>query len=111
MSPHYGAVDHRVFVVAIGSQVFKQALPHPLLAPPAEPSIGILSVAESLGQVTSGNSDAVSVEDGFVESAIILRGYADISKSSRKQVLDSLPLIIAKCISVCGSALFQADSS
>ena len=111
MSPHDGAVDHRVFVVGIGSQVFKQALPHPVFAPPAEPSMGILPVAESLGQVTPGNSGAVSVEDGFDESAIIVCGYADISRFSRKQVLDSLPLIIAKCISVHGSALFQADSS
>jgi hypothetical protein len=73
--------------------------------------MGILPVAESLGQVTPGNSGAVSVEDGFDESAIIVCGYADISRFSRKQVLDSLPLIIAKCISVHGSALFQADSS
>jgi hypothetical protein len=38
-------------------------------------------------------------------------GDADITGFAGQQVLDSLPLVIAKCISVHGSALFQADSS
>jgi hypothetical protein len=44
-------------------------------------------------------------------AAIIMGGYADISRFSGKQVLDSAPLIIAKGILVHGSALFKADSS
>jgi len=111
MGPHDGAIDHRIFVVGIGGQVLKQALPHSLLSPPTEAPVRILPIAESFRQVAPGNSGAVSVEDGFAESAIIVGGYADISRFSGKQVLDPFPLIIAKSISVPGSALFTADSS
>jgi hypothetical protein len=38
-------------------------------------------------------------------------GDTDITGFAGQQVLDSFPLVIAKCISVHGSALFQADSS
>jgi hypothetical protein len=37
-------------------------------------------------------------------------GDAHITGLAGQQVLDSLPLVIAKCISVHGSARFQADS-
>src|SRR5215469_9219828 len=108
MSPHDGAVDHRVFVVGIGSQVFEQALPHPVFAPPAEPSMGILPDAESLGQVTPGNSGAVSVEDGFDESAIIVCGYADISRFSRKHApIDHREVNIGSWVSLVPSRLFM----
>ena len=111
MGPHDGAIDHRIFVVGIGSQVLEQALRYPLLGPAAEPPVGVFPIAQSFRQVAPGNSGAVSVEDGFDESAIIVGGYADIFRFSGKQVLDPLPLIIAKSISVRGSALFTADSS
>src|SRR5690348_81776 len=100
VSPHNGAVEHRVFVVGVGSQVFKQAQPHALLGRAAEAPMSLLPVAESLRQVAPGNSGAVSVKDGLNESAIITGGYADISRFSGEQVLDSCPLIIAKRISV-----------
>jgi hypothetical protein len=111
VGPHDDAIDHHGFVGGIGGQVLKQAPPHSLLGPPTEAPVRILPIAESFRQVAPGNSGAVSVEDGFDKSAIIVGGYADISRYSGKQVLDSLPLIIAKSISVHGSALFTADSS
>src|SRR5215472_10577815 len=47
MRPHDGAVDHRVFVIAIGYQVRKDALPYAGFGPPAEPPVGILPVAQA----------------------------------------------------------------
>jgi len=110
VGPHNGAVDHGVFVVGVGGQVLKHPLPDRLLGPAAEAPVGVLPIAEALRQVTPRSSGAVSVENRFDESAIISGGYTDISGFSGKQVLDSLPLVIAKCLSVHGSALCQADS-
>ena len=110
MGPHDGAVDHRIFVVGVSDQVLETRAPILHSCPPAEPSMGILPVADSLRQVTSGNSRTISIADGFDESAIIAGGNADISRFSGKQVLDSLPLIVAKSISVHRSALYEADS-
>ena len=53
----------------------------------------------------------IAVEHRFDEAAIVVDGYTDIAGFARQQVLDSLSLVIAKCISVHGSALFQADPS
>jgi hypothetical protein len=110
MGSHDSAVDHRVFVVGVGGQVLKHALPHSALGQPAEAPVRILPVAESFRQVAPRDSGTVSVEDGFDESAIIAGGNADISRLSGKQVLDSLPLIVTKSKSVHGSALYEADS-
>src|SRR5262249_13634050 len=63
------------------------------------------------GRSRHGISAAVAVEHRFDESAIVVGGDADITGFAGQQVLDSLPLVIAKCISVHRSALFQADPS
>jgi hypothetical protein len=108
---HDGAVNHRIFVVGLGGQVLEEALPHPFIGPAAEPLVGVLPVAKPFRQIAPRNSGAVAVEHRFDESAIVVGGDADITGFAGQQVLDSLPLVIAKCISVHGSALFQADSS
>jgi len=108
---HDGAVNHRIFVVGLGGQVLEEALPHPFIGPAAEPPVGVLPIAKPFRQIAPRNSGAVAVEHRFDESAIVVGGDADITGFAGQQVLDSLPLVIAKCISVHGSALFQADSS
>src|SRR6201998_2418797 len=108
---HDGAVNHRIFVVGVGGQVLEEALPHPFFGPAAEPPVGVLPVAKPLRQVAPGSSGAVAVEHRFDESAIVVGGDAYITGFAGQQVLDSLPLVIAKCISVHRSAVFQADSS
>ena len=105
-----GAVDHRIFVVGIDGQVLEEALPHPFLGPTAEPLVGVLPIAKPLRQVAPRDSGAVAIEYRFDKSAIVVGGDADVTGLAGQQVFDSLPLVIAKCISVHGSALFQADS-
>jgi hypothetical protein len=80
------------------------------LGPTAEPLVGVLPIAKPLRQVAPRNSGAVAVEHRFDESAVVVGGDAHITGLAGQQVLDSLSLVIAKCISVRGSALFQADS-
>jgi hypothetical protein len=109
--PDDGAVDHGVFVVGVTGELLKQALRYPLFGPAAKPPVRVLPIPEPLRQLALRNSGAVSVvENGFDESAIISASDTDIAGLSGKQVLDSLLLVMAKCISVHGSALFKADS-
>ena len=107
---HDGAFNHRIFVIGLGRQVLEEALPHPFVGPPAEPLVRVLPVAQPFRQVAPRNSGAVAVEHRLDKAAIVAGGDADITGFAGQQVLDSLPLVIAKCISVHGSALFQADS-
>jgi hypothetical protein len=111
MGSHDGAVDHRVFVVGIGHEVLKNPLPYPVPGPLAEPPVGVLPVAEPLRQIAPRDAGTVSIENGFDESTIVARGGTDISGFPRKQVLYSLPLIVAQSISGHGSALCQSRLS
>ena len=95
--------------VGLGGEVLEEALPHPFLGPAAEPLVGVLPVAKPFWQVAPRNCGAVAVEHRFDELTIVVGGDAHITGFAGQQVSDSLPLVIAKCISVRGSALFQAD--
>src|SRR5262252_5037939 len=86
MSPHDGAVDHRVLVIAIGGQVLKNALPDAGFGPAAEPPVRILPVAETLRQVAPWYSRTVPVQHRLDKPTIVLRGGADISCFPREQV-------------------------
>jgi hypothetical protein len=96
--PNNRAVDHRVFVVGVGGQMLKDALPHPGLGPAAEPSVRVLPIAKALGQIAPGNSGAVAIQNRFDEAPIILSGGANMPDSSRQQVLYPLPLLVAQVI-------------
>jgi len=54
MRPNDRAVDHRIFVIGVGGQMLEDLLPEARLGPAAEPSMGVLPVAESLRQITPG---------------------------------------------------------
>lgn len=49
MRAHDGAVDHRIFVVGIGSQIGKDPLPDTSFGPTAEPLMNIDWIAKPFG--------------------------------------------------------------
>ena len=75
MSPHDGAVDHRVFVIAIGCQVRKDALPYAGFGPPAEPPVRILPVAEALRQIAPGDSRTAPTSPSLPGSRSLIRSH------------------------------------
>jgi hypothetical protein len=79
-------------------------LPHPLMGPASKPLVGVLPVAKPFRQIAPRNSGAVAVEHRFDEAAIVMSGDADITRFAGQPVLDSLPLVIAKGVSVNRSA-------
>jgi len=111
MRPDDGAVDHRVFVVGVGGEMFEDLLPDPALGPAAEPTMGILPITEALRQIAPWDAGAVTIEHRFDESAIVLRAGANMADPPRQQVLDPLPLVIAQSISGHRSAFAKADLS
>src|SRR5262249_51708364 len=98
MSPHDGAVDHRVCVIAIGCQVLKDALPYAGFGPAAEPPVRILPVAEALRQVAPWDSRTVPVQHRLDKATIVTGGGTDVAPFAGKQVLDPFPLVVAKSI-------------
>src|SRR5215510_660059 len=111
MSPHDGAVDHRVCVIAIGCQVLKDALPYAGFGPAAEPPVRILPVAEALRQVAPWDSRTVPVQHRLDKATIVTGGGTDVAPFAGKQVLDPFPLVVAKSIAGHASAFYTADSA
>ena len=62
MGAHYGAVDHRIFLVGVGRQMLKDPLPDALCRPAAEAPMDVFPAAEPFGQVTPRHTCAVSKE-------------------------------------------------
>ena len=111
MSPHDGAVDHRVLVIVIGCQVLKDALPYAGFGPAAEPPVRILPVAEALRQVAPGYSRTVPVQHRLDKATIVTGGGTDVAPLAGKQILNPFPLVIAKSIAGSASAFYKADSA
>src|SRR5262249_31512935 len=113
MSPHDGAVDHRVFVIAIGCQVLKDALPLPYagFGPAAEPPMRILPVAKPLRQVAPWDPRTVPVQHRLDKATIVMGGGTGVAPLAGKQVLDPFPLVVAKSIAGHASAFYKADSA
>src|SRR5262249_54600694 len=111
MSPYDGAVDHRVFVIAVGCQVPKDALPYAGFGPAAEPPVRILPVAEALRQVPPWDSRTVPVQHRLDKATIVARGGTNAAPLAGKQVLNPFPLVVAKSIAGHASAFYKADSA
>jgi hypothetical protein len=71
MGAHDGSVDHHVFVVAIACQQLENAIKSAALRPPAETLVYDLAVAETRGQITTGNLGSVSVKNRIDEQPVV----------------------------------------
>lgn len=76
MGAHGGAVDHRVFILCVGSQLLKYPLPDTVFSPTAEAMVNVFTVIETIRQVLPENTRAVPMEHRPDEQEVIRRGYA-----------------------------------
>jgi hypothetical protein len=53
-----------------------------------------LEVAETRGQITPGTARSKSVESGFDEQSIIVRGAAHMPLTPGQNILDPIPLVV-----------------
>jgi len=104
MGAHDRAVDHRVFIVGIGSQMLENPLPNAGLGPSAEAPVDVLPIAEALRQIAPRNARTVAIQDRLDEQPIVRRRHPDVTLPSGKQLPDAIPLVIAKAIPSHGSA-------
>jgi hypothetical protein len=99
------------YSLSASGEMVEDLLPDPALGPAAEPTMGILPIAEALRQIAPWDAGAVTIEHRFDEAAIVLGSGADMADPPRQPVLDPLPLVIAQSISGHRSAFVKADLS
>jgi hypothetical protein len=104
MGAHDGAVDHRILVVGIGREMLKDALPDARFGPAAEAAMHRHAIAKALWQIPPRHAGPEPVEHRFDEQTVVGCGYADRTFPARQQVLDPLPLVIAKGVATHRSA-------
>jgi hypothetical protein len=67
-------------------------------------------IAKTLRQVPPGNAGAIPIKNGFHKKPVILGRNADVTLTSRQDILDLVPLIIPKGIAAHVSAPNQLTS-
>jgi hypothetical protein len=95
VSPHYGGIDHHVFVIVIARQQLKNALENSALRPSAKALMDDLAITETFGEVTPRNTRPISVQDSLDEQPIIRRRASDMAVAAGQKILDPIPLIVA----------------
>ena len=91
--------------------MLEDLLPDAGLGPAAEALVRILPVAEALRQIAPGDSRTVPVQHRLDKATIVAGGGTDVAQLAGKQVLDPLPLVVAKSITGHASAFYKADST
>jgi hypothetical protein len=95
MGPHDGRIDHRVFVVGILGQMLEHPLPDARLGPTGKARMNRFPRAEALRQVAPGHAGSITVQNRLDKKTIVLGGHAHIPLTSRQQILDPLPFVVA----------------
>jgi hypothetical protein len=101
---HNGTVDHPILVVGIGGEMLEHELPHSGFCPAAEAPMRIFPIAEAFRQIAPGNARPITVQHRFHEQAVVRCSHADGTLAAWQQVLDSVPLIVAKPVAAHRSA-------
>src|SRR3712207_6057935 len=111
MSPHDGAVDHRVLVVSVRCHVLEHPLPHASLGPAAEAGLHLDPATEPLGQIAPGDAGAIAVQHGLDKEPVVLGGAPDMADPVRQKVSDPLPLVIAQAVASHRSGSYDLTAS
>ena len=104
MGAHDRTIDHRVFVVGIRGKILKHPLPDTRLRPSAEAPMHLDPVAKPLRQIAPRHPSPVAVQHRLDEPPIILSRHTDSALTSRQQVSDTIPLVVAKGVAAHWSA-------
>jgi hypothetical protein len=93
---HNGGIDHRVLVVRILCQGFKQALPYARPTPTRVTGVHDSKIAKAGWQVTPGDACRVAVQHGVNEQSVIFDCSARLTG---QKGLDEFPLGIKQGVS------------
>ncbi len=98
MGTRDGIVNRRVLVVGLAGEVFEYTPPNPGFGSPAMAPVGVLPVTEALRQIAPRDAGAIAVENGFDKQAVVVRRHANGTRPPGQQILDPVPLVIAKSV-------------
>ena len=88
MGTHDRAVDHRVLIVSVGTEVLEQFDPDAAHGPATEPDMHRFPVAEPLWQIAPRDARSVAKQHRLDKQPIILRRHPDVALTAGQQVLD-----------------------
>jgi hypothetical protein len=108
---HDGAVDHRIFIVGVGSQNREDTGPYTSFGPTAPSAMDVVPIPETLGKVAPGDAGAVPMYHRIDEPAVVRRGHADGTRPPGQPVPDQVPLVVAELVGAHGINLLQVDTS
>ena len=74
MNAHDSAVDHRVFIVGVGRQIFKSPVPDTLRGPMTEAPMGVYPVPAPLRQIAARRTSAIPIELTLNKQAVVCCG-------------------------------------
>ena len=78
MGTHNRAVDHRVFVIGIASQLLEYLFQDAAFSPSAPASVRILPIAKPFWQITPRHSGSIPIKNRIYKQAVIGRRAANI---------------------------------
>src|SRR5260370_33170583 len=90
------AVDHGVFIVRVGGQHLEHLLPYAALRPARKSGVNLDRVAKTFRQIPPRHAGAIKIEKGFYKQPIIPVRSADVTLTSRQNIREPVPLIVAK---------------
>ena len=86
--------------------MLENPLPHARLGPTAEAAMDSDSVAEALRQIPPWEARTEAIQHGLDEQTIVPGRHAHMAYPARQQVVNTLPLIVAKAITSHGPAFY-----
>jgi hypothetical protein len=99
VSPDNRAVDHHIFVVAIGSQMPENPFDHAAFAPATQSPVDVLPVTKTDRQVTLGNAGTVTIQNRFHGQTVIGSRSTDMTFATREKIFYPFPLAVTQAIS------------
>ena len=104
MGAHDRAVDYRILVVGIGSEVLEHTLPHTRLGPTAEPPMHANTITKALREIAPRQTCTITVEHRLDKQPVVLRRRSHMARPPRQKVLNPLPLIVPEAVASHQSA-------
>ena len=92
---HAGRIYRHKLCIGFKSQCFENASKNATFAPSSQPLVRWLPVAVSLRQIAPRYPGSCAVYNGVDEQAIVSRCAADVTLSTRQEILDLGPLVVA----------------
>ena len=98
MGAYNSGIEHHVLVIMITRQDFENTFENTTFAPPPETRMDFSELTETAGKITPRNAGSVTIEHRFDKQTIVFGRTADVPFTTRKKILDPIPLIVSQPI-------------